>query len=37
MTDAPFESAWDEARHWEIDEAIRQALSPEERAPLATA
>ena len=33
MTDAPFESAWDEARHWEIDEAIRQALSPEgERA-----
>ena len=33
MTDAPFESAWDEARHWEIDQAIRQALSPEgERA-----
>jgi predicted ATPase/class 3 adenylate cyclase len=28
MTDAPFESAWNEARNWEIDEAIGQALSP---------
>jgi len=28
MTEAPFESAWAEAKQWEIDEAIRNALSP---------
>ena len=33
MTDAPFDSAWDEAQDWQIDEAIRQALSAQsERA-----
>ena len=28
LTEAPFDSAWDEAQHWQIDEAIRHALSP---------
>jgi tetratricopeptide (TPR) repeat protein len=33
MTDAPFDSAWAEAQEWQIDEAIRQALSAQmERA-----
>ena len=33
MTEAPFDSAWDEAQQWQIDEAIRQALSSQiERA-----
>jgi tetratricopeptide (TPR) repeat protein len=33
MADTAFESAWDEARQWEIDDAVRHALSPEgERA-----
>jgi predicted ATPase/class 3 adenylate cyclase len=27
MTEASFDSAWDEARQWQIDEAIRHALS----------
>ena len=27
MTEAPFDSAWDEAQQWQIDEAIRHALS----------
>jgi predicted ATPase/class 3 adenylate cyclase/tetratricopeptide (TPR) repeat protein len=33
MTDAPFESAWDEAERWQIDDAVRHALSSQsERA-----
>jgi len=28
LTEAPFDSLWDEAQHWQIDEAIRHALSP---------
>src|SRR5205085_3598507 len=33
MTEAPFESAWDEAGRWQIDEAVRHALSSQsERA-----
>jgi hypothetical protein len=33
MNDAPFESAWNEAAHWHLDEAVRQSLSPQaERA-----
>jgi tetratricopeptide (TPR) repeat protein len=33
MTEAPFESAWDEAQQWQIDEAIGHALSSQvERA-----
>ncbi|MDQ2927680.1 MAG: tetratricopeptide repeat protein [Caldimonas sp.] len=33
MTEAPFDSAWDEAQQWQIDEAIRHALSSQiERA-----
>lgn len=33
MTEAPFASAWDEAQQWQIDEAIRHALSSQiERA-----
>ena len=27
MSGAPFESAWDDAQQWHVDEAIRQALS----------
>jgi tetratricopeptide (TPR) repeat protein len=27
MTEAPFESVWDEAQHWQIDDAMRHALS----------
>jgi predicted ATPase/class 3 adenylate cyclase len=27
ITAAPFESAWDEAQHWQIDDAVREALS----------
>jgi len=33
MIEAPFDSAWDEAQQWQIDEAIRHALSSQiERA-----
>lgn len=33
LTDAPFEGAWDEGQEWQIDEAIRHALSAQgERA-----
>jgi len=33
LTEGPFDSAWDEAQHWQVDEAIRHALSPQsERA-----
>ena len=33
MTEAPFDSAWDEGQQWLVDEAIRHALSPQaERA-----
>jgi predicted ATPase/class 3 adenylate cyclase len=33
LTDAPFEGAWDEAQDWQIDEAVRHALSAQaERA-----
>lgn len=33
MSEGSFESAWDEAEHWHLDEAIRQALSSQgERA-----
>ena len=33
MTEAPFDSAWAEAQQWQIDEAIRHALSAQvERA-----
>lgn len=28
MTEAPFESAWSEGQQWQIDDAVRQALSP---------
>jgi hypothetical protein len=27
LTETPFASAWDEAQHWHVDEAIRYALS----------
>jgi hypothetical protein len=27
ITAAPFESAWNEAQHWQIDDAVREALS----------
>ena len=29
MTDGPFESAWDDAQQWQIDDAVRRALSPQ--------
>jgi predicted ATPase/class 3 adenylate cyclase len=33
LPEAPFKSAWDEAQQWQIDEAVRHALSPQaERA-----
>jgi len=33
LTEGPFDSVWDEAQHWQVEEAIRHALSPQsERA-----
>ena len=32
LTDAPFDAAWDDGQRWQIDDAIDQALSPQERA-----